>query len=165
MENREEFKSAKSKVLKYLSYRDRSFLEVHTYLNRKGFSKSAISKTLDYFTEHDYINDERFALYWGQSRVTAKKIGKSRLRLELMAKGIEVGLIEKTLGILYDEIDEWEMAESCAKKKLASLKGTHPEKIRNRLAQFLKRKGFPGETIYKTLDAVAPQPTTRNIKN
>ena len=61
MENREEFKSAKSKALRYLSYRDRSFIEVHTYLNRKGFSKSAISKTLDYFTEHDYINDERFA--------------------------------------------------------------------------------------------------------
>ena len=115
----EESKNARRRAIRYLVYRDRSRNEIIRYLNGKKFSADAVDETLIFLESNDYINDDRFAMQFGRSRIVNKKIGRLRLGLELGNKGLKRKIIEETLNSLYEEYDEKKIAMSCAKKKLA----------------------------------------------
>ena len=150
MPNREALKAAKSQALKYLSYRDRSEEELNKFLKKKGHKASIIQSILPDLINLNYINDKRFAMAWGKSRIERKRFGKERVRQELSAKGVSHQIIESTLNTLYDSFPERDLAKTCADKKLASLQGLEPEKKLRRLVQYLKRRGFSADIIYET---------------
>ena len=151
MPDREDLKTAKSQALKHLSYRDRSKRELTQYLEKKEHAPAVIEKTIQYLVNLNYINDPRFAMEWGRSRIERKKFGKERVRQELFAKGIAPDIINVALDTLYDANPEKELALACASKKLASLHGLEPEKRSRRLAHYLQRRGFSADIIYETL--------------
>jgi len=145
------FKKAKTHALSFLSYRDRSNWELAQYLKKKEYPNLVIQQTLNYLVELNYINDERFALQWGQFKINKKIIGRNRLYLELLDKGIEKAIIEKTLNVIYEDNPEKDLAEQCARKKWVSLKGIEKERKKQRLVQFMKRRGFSSGIIYQSL--------------
>ena len=150
MPEREAPKTAKSQALRYLTYRDRSERELTLYLEKKGHAPSVIQKTLQDLAKLNYVNDQRFAMEWGRSRIEGKKFGKVRVRHELSAKGVASHIIETTLNSLYNSHPELELAQACARKKLESLHGLEPEKKIRRLVQYLQRRGFSADIIYET---------------
>ena len=126
MPHQEELKNARKTAIKYLAYRDRSRSEISCHLVEKKISPETVEKTLAYLEKNRYIDDPRFALQFGQSRIENKRVGKLRLRRELRDKGLDDSLINKTLNSLYAERDESEIALACAKRKLALFgPGTH----------------------------------------
>ena len=147
----EESKNARRRAIRYLVYRDRSRNEIIRYLKKKKFSENAVDETLIFLENNEYINDERFAMQFGRSRIVNKKIGRLRLGLELGDKGLERQIIEETLNSLYEEYDEKKIALSCAKKKLATYEPSNGERDRRRIAKFLERKGFPSSIIYEVV--------------
>ncbi len=159
----EELKRAKATAMRYLSYRDRSEFEVSERLGQKEFTKDIIQETVGWLTALNYLNDERFALAWSRSRVDAKKFGEYRLRRELSAKGLASETIEQTLRIVYAETNEWDLAHACAQKKLSHLKGIDPKSQSRRLAQFLQRKGFASDTVFKTVKKLIPNKTDHEL--
>ncbi|MCH8156966.1 MAG: regulatory protein RecX [Nitrospinae bacterium] len=152
----EESKKARKAALKYLVYRDRSRNEISRHLMEKEFSASAVEETLVYLEGNRYVDDTRFALQFGQSRIVNKRVGKIRLRRELKDKGLDNALIDQTLDSLYAEHDESKVALACAQKKIATLGTAETEKKRARLARFLERKGFSISMIYPILDQLIP---------
>jgi regulatory protein len=159
----EELKRAQACALRYLSYRDRSEFEVSARLGQKEFAKNIVRETIDWLTGLGYLNDERFALAWSRSRVSTKKFGEYRLRRELAAKGLKSETIEKAMRIVYSESNEWDLAQACAQKKLAHLKGVDPKSKSRRLAQFLQRKGFASETVFKTVKKLISNDTDHEL--
>lgn len=155
MPNLEILKTAKNQALRYLSYRDRSTLEVTQYLEKKKHPKSVIQKVLDVLIELNYVNDQRFALEWGRYKINKQKLGKSRLYAELLNKGIDKELLESTLAILYEDNPETELAIQCARKKMNSLQGVKEEIKKRRLMQHLKRRGFSADIIYQSIKNVS----------
>jgi len=151
----EALKRAKNHALRYLSYRDRSKLEITQYLEKKEHSHSIIQQALDALIELNYVNDQRFALEWGRYKINKQKLGKSRLYVELLNKGIDREILESTLEILYEDTSEAELAAQCARKKFNSLKGVEEEKKKRRLIQYLKRRGFSADIIYQSLKNVS----------
>jgi regulatory protein len=151
MSDPETLKTAKSQALRHLAYRDRSKRELVQYMEKKGHASSTIQKTIQYLENLNYIDDQRFAMVWSQSRVERKKFGKERVRRELFAKGIASNIIETTLDTLYGANPEKDLALACASKKLASLDGLEPQKKARRLAHYLQRRGFSADIIYETL--------------
>ncbi|GJL77658.1 MAG: hypothetical protein NPINA01_06470 [Nitrospinaceae bacterium] len=165
MPDSDELKKAQSVALKYLSYRDRSEFEIRERLARKDFAKATIQSTIDWLIRLGYLNDERFALSWSRSRVSAKKFGEHRMRKELSAKGLATGIIEKTLRTIYSETNERDLAQSLAKKKLSLLKGVDSKSQSRRLAQYLQRKGFPSDTVFKTVKELIPYNNDREFSS
>ena len=163
MFSKEESKKARKRVIRYLVYRDRSRHEIICYLKRKNFPANVVHDTLVFLEENDYINDKRFAIQFGKSRIENKKLGKLRLERELDIKGIEKKVATEALNLLYEEYDEMEIAISCAKKKLLSSSSTNSEKERGRLANFLKRKGFPTDIIYKVVTNLVQYASNTNL--
>ena len=151
MPDPESFKKAKAHALKYLSYRDRSKWELSQYLSKKEHSPPVIQKTLNYLTELNYVDDQRFALKWGQYRINKNKIGKNRLYMELLGKGIKKETIEDILNTLYQKNPEMELAVQCASKKWITLKSFEEKKKKRLLVQYLQRKGFSSNIIYQSV--------------
>ena len=161
MPDPELFKKAKAHAFRFLSYRDRSHWELAQYLKKKEYSHPMIQQTLDYLTELNYINDQRFALQWSLFKINKNKIGRSRLYMELSGKGIDKAIIEKTLNAIYEDNPEKDLAEQCARKKWVSLKGIEKEKKKQRLVQFMQRKGFSSDIIYQSLKTLTDSVDTQ----
>ena len=155
MPDPESFKKAKAHALQYLSYRDRSKWELSQYLCKKEHSPSVIQKTLDYLAELNYVDDQRFALQWGQYKINKNKFGKNRLYFELLGKGVNKETIEGILNTLYEENPEMELAVQCARKKWVTLKSFEEKKKKRLLVQYLQRKGFSSDIIYQSVRTLA----------
>ena len=155
MPDPEILKTAKNQALRYLSYRDRSKLEVTQYLEKKEHPQPIIQQALDALIELNYVNDQRFALEWGRYKINKQKLGKSRLYAELLNKGIDKEVLESTLAILYEDNPETELAIQCARKKMNSLQGVEKDKKKRRLIQYLKRRGFSADIIYQSIENVS----------
>ena len=163
MKNPDDLRQAKSVALKCLSYRNRSANEVRERLVKKGFSLPIVQATLDYLKKLNYINDEHFALSWGQSRTQTKKLGKQRIKQELLAKGLEPEMVASAIKHIYSEVDELQLARDCAKKKLAGMRKIDVNKKRSRLVQFLARKGIKSATAYSILQQLLPSAANEDI--
>ena len=155
MPDPESFKKAKAHALQYLSYRDRSKWELSQYLGKKEHPLPVIQKTLDYLTELNYVDDQRFALQWGQYKINKNKIGKNRLYMELLGKGVKKETIEGILNTLYQKNPEMDLAVQCARKKWITLKSFEEKKKKRLLVQYLQRKGFSSNIIYQSVKILA----------
>ena len=155
MPDPEAIKKAKSHALRYLSYRDRSKLEVIQYLEKKEHPHPVIQQALDALVKLNYVNDQRFALEWGRYKINKQKLGKNRLYVELLNKGIDKEILKSSLATLYEDNPEAELATECARKKMNSLKGVEEEKKKRRLIQYLERRGFSADIIYQSLKTVS----------
>ena len=162
MPDPESFKKAKAHALQYLSYRDRSKWELSQYLGKKEHPPPVIQKTLDYLTELNYIDDQRFALQWGQYKINKNKFGKYRLYMELLGKGVNKETIEGILSTLYEENPEMELAVECARKKWVTLKSFEEKKKKRLLVQYLQRKGFSSDIIYQSVRTLAESGSIEN---
>jgi regulatory protein len=120
-------------------------------LQRKGHGKTEIEATIFELSNLGLLDDRNFATQWVESRMALRPMGPIRLRSELLAKGVERGIIEATLSKYSNELDDKEAALSLAQKKLRSLRGLAPEVARRRLAGFLGRRGFAAGAIAEAL--------------
>ena len=152
MESEDAFKQALRAALRYLGYRDRSVREMRDYLAGKDFSPLEVDNTVHYLLESNYLNDTRFAEQFARSRLESKRFGRFRLHRELQGKGIDEALVDRVLADLFQDVDEMDVARACAEKRQSALKGLPPQTARRRLAQFLGRKGFGADTVYRVVD-------------
>jgi regulatory protein len=146
-----ELARAKNAAYRYLSYRPRSFSEVETKLRDKEFSGTVVQRVLDDLARLGYLNDERFADQWAQSRVRLRGLGRRRIERELKNKGIDPETVRRTLADVLNAGVEMETARKAAGRKRSALKALDRETRRRRLAGFLERKGFSFEVIRSIL--------------
>lgn len=151
MPDKEESQKATRWAIRFLEYRDRSQNEIILHLKGKKFSTNAIEAALTFLKKNEFVDDSRFAMEFGRSRIINKTIGRLRLNLELEHKGIERKIINKTLNSLYEEFDEKVIAVSCLKKKLKTFEPSDIKKDLRRIANFLERKGFSSGIIYQVV--------------
>lgn len=139
---------AKENAMRFLSYRPRSQAEVQQHLQKKGYSETAIHDVIERLTAVDLLNDESFARYWVEQRETFKPRGQFALMQELQQKGIHPQLINRVLS----ELDETAAAQQAADKKARQLAGQPEAIFKQKLSQYLQRRGFPYDIIRATVD-------------
>lgn len=150
------------RALEYTLMRPHSSREVRDYLYRKtrttkvkkrmtgeivdrpGVPVEVANRVFDRLVERGYINDEAFARYWIENRSQAKGISRRKLQLELRAKGVEGGLIDRLLRET-ERSDDDEIQKVIAKKQRL-----YPD--RQKFMQYLMRQGFSYDSIREALD-------------
>jgi regulatory protein len=152
----DDLKPARAAALRYLKTRDRTVAQMREHLEKKEFSRTAIESTVSDFQEMGYLNDARFAERFIQHRMESRHWGRHRLADELRKRGISREQIQLALEEALAEVNESDLALTCAEKKMKSLSGLDTQTARRRLAQFLQRKGFSQDTVYQTLEALVP---------
>lgn len=123
----------------------------------KGFPPDVIDRTLSDLEAKNYIGDERFALQFGRSQIRHKLIGPVRLKGILTEKGISPEIVDKTLGILYEETPMQEVAREALRKKIKKTPSTLIARDLKRLSDFLRRRGFEYDIINNLLRNLRPR--------
>ena len=149
--HKEETKRTKDYAFKLLSYRPRSIKEIEDRLKKKNYSSKVISEVIRNLKRLRFLNDKEFAQMWVENRIRTRPMGRYRLYQELIQKGIDRDLIEKTLSN-YREEEEIKLARELAQRKLKRpYRNLDQVTAQRRLYGFLQRRGFSYDTIQEVL--------------
>lgn len=145
---------AKSDALRLLSFRPRSVKEMQDRLRLKKYPEAMIRDVVDFLKKQGFLNDEKFAKLYAESRVYSRPTGRRQLAFDMKQKGISAPLVEETLSNITD-YDEKKMAKDLAVKRFDRMSGLSAEKKKARLFGFLKRRGFGADTIFSVLSELS----------
>lgn len=144
-----EFQKFYDRVSRLIAIRPRSQKEITDYLKRKSAPESLTARIVGRLAENGLIDDESFAHWWIEQRVTFRPKGKRALLAELGQKGVDREISERIVG---QEIDETVLAQRAAEKKLKVFKNLPAPELRQKMTNFLLTRGFSWETVKKIVD-------------
>ncbi|OGO19628.1 MAG: hypothetical protein A2Z15_06420 [Chloroflexi bacterium RBG_16_50_11] len=125
-------------AIRYLGYRPRSEKELRQRLQRRGFEGKCLEKALATLKEQGLVDDIAFARFWRDNRETFSPRSRRMTKLELKRKGLSSDIIEQAIS----EIDDRDSAYRAALKRAPRLaKAEYPD-FRQRLGEYLGRRGF-----------------------
>lgn len=99
----EELEMAKRRALHFLSFRLRSVEEVRKFLFKKNHPPELIQKAIDELSEHKFLDDQAFALWWADSRIK-QGWGQMKIKNELKMKGVDTEIINSVIDRDWGEI-------------------------------------------------------------
>lgn len=146
-----ELARAKDAAYRYLTHRPRSRAEIEAKLRDKDFDEAVINAVLSGLIRLGYLDDEKFARLWAESRVRLRAFGRRRIERELRVKGIDPSIIRETIDGVFAADHEIDIAKKAAARKAAGMNSLDRETRRRRVAGFLERKGFPYDVIREVL--------------
>jgi regulatory protein len=150
----DDFLKVYDRVLKFLSFRPRSEKELKDWFVKKEVDEETQKLIYPKLKHLGYINDEEFAKWWIEQRMTFRPAGRRLLTLELRQKGIAQSLIAQLLNCSIAQGSELELAKKVAEKKLKRLKDLPPLEFKQKLSAILARRGFDWETINEVLSEI-----------
>ncbi len=151
------------KALLQIASRPRSKAELGRYLSGKADKwrganekDKIVREVSDYLQEKGYINDEDFTEWWIDNRQAFKTKSRSELRLELRQKGVDADTIEKYLVKMVSESGQLENLSALIAKKANyfTMRSSSPQEAKQKLTQFLMRKGYNWELIKQALSNI-----------
>lgn len=142
-----EFQKTYNKLLRFATLRPRSEREVLYWLKRKKVHESIYKKLFSRLKKLELLNDEKFAHWWIEQRLTFKPRGERALISELLQKGVERDVIKSVL--LKVDMDEEGKAKELLEKNKAKWDKLKGGERKRKVWGFLARKGFSWETIRK----------------
>ena len=144
-------KRATKRAMHLLEKMDRTEYKLREKLSEGGYPDEAIEDAIGYVKRYHYLDDERYArnyVFLAQDRKSRKK-----LSIELYQRGNKKELIDR---ILEEEYDADEEKQICL---LLEKRGFDPktcsEKERQKLYQFLLRRGFQSSDICKVMRMIS----------
>lgn len=131
---------AYSRALNYLTARSRTVKEIADYLARKGFADSEIHDAVSRLQDLGLLDDRRVAKEWVSYCLSCKPLGKDRMEIDLVKRGVDRAIIQEIL-VSVDEDVEFDQAV-----KLLAPRPVH-QWTRDKLYRFLRYRGFSYSTI------------------
>ena len=144
-------------AVRLLEHRPYARKDLARRLAMKGHPPAAVETALDRAAALGYLDDERFARHFVQSR-SAKGRGPSRLRRELSVQGVAGPVIDRVLGEELAEGWSAEAVQALAEKRARQLQSVpRPDRIR-RIVAYLARRGFTGPDVVAAVRRAVAQP-------
>ncbi len=150
-------KKARYRVIRWLSYRQRSRHETAEYLKRKGYAEPVIEAVLAEMQNFGYIDDSRFA---GELLNTCVRrgYGPKRARWELRKRGLDEEIITEKFGQYFNPEEDLARARVILDQRATLCQNAPDERWVRRQIAFLKRRGFQDAVIIKALQDYYPVP-------
>lgn len=144
-------KRATKRAMHLLEKMDRTEYKLREKLSEGGYPDEAIEDAIGYVKRYHYLDDERYArnyVFLAQDRKSRKK-----LSIELYQRGIKKELIDRILEEEYDADEEKQICQLLEKRGFDPK--TCSEKKRQKLYQFLLRRGFQSSDICKVMRMIS----------
>ncbi|WP_298884564.1 regulatory protein RecX [uncultured Polaribacter sp.] len=143
----------KRKLENYCVYQDRCHKEVEQKMREYNLITEAKEMIFLSLMKDNFLNEERFAKSFARGKFRIKSWGKQRIVRELKFKDISDYNIKTAL----KEIDEEEYLSTIyriTENRNEIINETDIYKRKKKLIEFLMRKGFEADLIYKTVNEV-----------
>lgn len=134
-----------------LSRRDHSKKELAQKAFLKGYPATETEIILDDLKEKGYINDLAFAKKFVKDKFRFNKWGTTKLKNELIRKGITDSDINDALKEISGE-EVIEQIEMLVQKNRLKFLRTESSKRKKKIFDFLLRKGYDSDVVLKHLD-------------
>lgn len=144
-----QFQKTLDKLLRFATMRPRSEREIENWLKRKKVHESLNEELLERLKRLELLDDEKFAIWWIDQRLSFNPRGLKALKYELMAKGINRDVINKVLE--KSQVDEAKIAKTLLEKSEYKWKKYDAFEAKEKKGQFLLRKGISWLVIKKIL--------------
>lgn len=158
LKRRDDAESAQERALGLLAHRPRSRTELVRRLRRAGFTVDATESAIGRLERVQLVDDEAFARFWVEQRLTFRPRSLKALRYELRQQGLSREVIDRVLA----DIDDSQLAADVVERHLQSLEA---RRSRSRglgvggpavdqteaLYKLLRSRGFDHSTIKETL--------------
>lgn len=147
-EEKEALEQAKTRILRFLSFRPRSEKEIIGFISKKGFDEKIISHAVEQLKNLKFIDDTEFAKWWIEQRQTFNVKSKFIIKGELLQKGVDKEIIND---LLEKTGDDYQTALLTFEKNKHKFKNYSGREFFQKASAFLQRKGFSFETIKKVV--------------
>ncbi len=145
-------------AVRYLGYRPRSEAEIRTKLLGRGFTEDVTHEIIGRLKEQGLIDDTAFALFWKENREAFSPRSSWLTRQELKKKGIA----DEVLNRVVDTANDDENAYRAAQSKARRLTAVNHETFRQRLGEYLQRRGFNYRVINQTIEKIWQERANNN---
>lgn len=142
-------KRARRRTMHLLEKMDRTEAQIREKLRQGFYPEEIIEDAVAYVKGYHYLDDSRYAENYVRNQ--REKKSRRKIQMELMAKGIDRELAEQALEEECQRENEQELILKWVEKKHYSAQ-TADLKEKQRMYQFLMRKGFQSDDILHVLD-------------
>ncbi len=149
---------ALQKALHFIAYQARTEKEIREKLAKNDFSTDVIDQVLTELSEKGYLNDDRFARDWVESRAASKPRSRRFFSYELKRKGLSETAINQALEAAPEDS---ELAFALGCKYLKRFENLDNEQFQKKMQGVLARRAFSYEIIRQTISQLIQQ---RNLE-
>jgi regulatory protein len=141
-------------VLRSIERRSFARADLGRRLLRKGHAHQAVEAALARAAEHGLLDDAAFATNYVETR-SARGRGPLRLTRDLMAMGVERGIVDRAVGAHVRESEgSGDVPLALASKRAAQLQDLPRHVKRRRVLAYLARRGYSGRDITELVGRV-----------
>jgi regulatory protein len=138
------------KLEHYCVYQDRCHQEVERKMGEYQLIPEAQEKILLHLMQHNFLNEERFSKSFARGKFRIKNWGKQRIVRELNFRNISSYNIKTALKEINEE-DYLQTIYIITENKNNNIFEKNIHKRKKKLTDFLLRKGFEYDLIFKTV--------------
>jgi regulatory protein len=142
------FQRCLNAAFRYLDYRPRSEAELRERLKQRGFNGDNVEAVLVRLREQGVVDDLAFAQFWKDNRESFRPRSRALTALELRQKGVAKAVIDQVVA----DVDDEDSAYRAAQRRAHNLQNSDYQDFRQRLGDYLKRRGFGYRVITNTVE-------------
>lgn len=131
--------TALKKMIHYCDYQDRCKKEIFAKLDTFELDADDRSFIIDFLNEEGFINDERYCRSFVKGKLNLKKWGVNKIKLSLITKGIDRGIIDNVLSEIDQDSYKDELIKLLENKKINE---SDPYKRKAKLIRYAVGKGY-----------------------
>jgi regulatory protein len=149
----DEVSRAFNRALGYLTYQMRSEDEVRKKLLDAEFGEAVINEAIHKLVRLGFLNDAAFSRAFVDTKKNTMKKGPRAIQQELKRKGIDDDTREQALAH-FDEAEQLRLATELAEKKLRQETKKTPMQQKQKIQEFLLRKGYSFGIIEQVISQI-----------
>ena len=145
----------KGYVINLVSLYPRTTSEIRRKLIDKGYQKEDIDQSIRELEKKEYLDDRSYAQKWIKQTLKNRPCGKILCKSQMLKRGLPEDIIDQELEENYSDEREFAVAKKVTQEKidiLSTRKNISQDKLKNKLAFFLKNKGFSTSTIFEIIE-------------
>lgn len=142
-------KRARKRAMFLLEKMDRTESQLRNKLRQGFYGEDLIDDAVAYVKKYHYIDDNRYAQTY--VRYQKERKSKRQIKMDLMQKGVDREIIEQAIEMEYGAESEQELIMKWVEKRKYKI-GNSDVKEKQKMYQFLMRKGFRSEDILHILE-------------
>ncbi len=140
---------ALKKILHYCDYQDRCKKEIFAKLNTFELAADDKDFIVEFLQDEGYINDERYCRSYVKSKLNLKKWGVNKIKLSLIAKGVDRDIIDAVVSEIDQDSYKEELVKLLENKKINE---SDPYKRKAKLIRYAVGKGYSLSMVMEVLD-------------
>lgn len=129
------------RAVRYCAQGEQCTAGVRSKLREWGATATASERIVAYLTDNGYVDDQRYAGLYCDSKVRLQHWGRVKIAAQMRAKGLDKSTIDEALAGI-DEEEYTRVLHEVTDKKWRTLHESDPRKRRAKMMAFLAGRGY-----------------------